>query len=115
MPLRFYMDHHIPRAITFGLPRCGVDVLTTQEDDAERLADPELLDRATQLGRVLFTFDDDLLAEASRRQQINEHFSGLVYAHFQEISIGKIIHDLEIVAKAGQKEDLENFVLYLPL
>ncbi|MFQ5751891.1 MAG: DUF5615 family PIN-like protein [bacterium] len=70
MPLRFYLDHHIPRAITFGLRRCGVDVLTTQEDGAERLTDPELLDRTTQLGRVLFTFDDDLLTEASHRQQI---------------------------------------------
>ena len=29
-----------------------------------------LLDRATDLGRVVFTFDDDLLVEAPRRQNL---------------------------------------------
>ncbi len=29
--IRFYMDQHVPRAVTLGLRRRGVDVLTTQE------------------------------------------------------------------------------------
>ena len=41
-----------------------VDVLTAQADDAEQLEDRELLDRATALGRSLFTQDEDLLALA---------------------------------------------------
>ncbi len=32
-----------------------MDVLTAHEDQASELPDPELLDRATALGRVLFT------------------------------------------------------------
>jgi len=69
MAIGLYMDQHVPRSIAIGLRMRGVDVLTTQEDGTERLADSDLLDRATELGPVLFTFDDDLLAEASHRQK----------------------------------------------
>lgn len=67
MALQLYMDHHVPRAITVGLRQRGVDVLTAFEDGAHELLDPDLLDRAGALGRVLFIRDDDLLAEATRR------------------------------------------------
>ena len=55
------MDHHIHAAITEGLRQRGVDVLTAHEDGAAQLDDEELLARATQLGRVLFSQDEDLL------------------------------------------------------
>ena len=55
MAVRLYMDQHVPRAITIGLRLRGADVLTAHEDGASRLADIELLTRATSLGRVLFT------------------------------------------------------------
>ena len=72
------MDAHIPRAITLGLRMRTVDVLTAQEDGAGTLPDPALLERATQLGRVLFTFDDDLLLEAVKRQAETKPFSGVI-------------------------------------
>jgi hypothetical protein len=53
------MDVHVPAAITSGLRRRGIDVLTSQEDGSERLPDDRLLERSTQLGRVLFSQDDD--------------------------------------------------------
>ena len=74
MALTFYMDHHVPRAITVGLRLRGIDVLTAYEDDRSELDDPQLLDRATELKRVLFTQDDDLLAEAARRQKADTFF-----------------------------------------
>lgn len=61
------MDVHVPRAITEGLRLRGIDVLTAQQDGATRLSDPELLDRATALGRILSTQDGDLLQETNRR------------------------------------------------
>ena len=72
MSVRLYMDVHVRRAVTAGLRLRGVDVLTAQEDGNRELLDPELLDRATELGRVLFTQDDDLLREAKRRQQTGD-------------------------------------------
>ena len=49
------MDVHVPAGIVRALRRRGVDVLTAQEDGAARLSDPALLDRATVLGRMVFT------------------------------------------------------------
>jgi hypothetical protein len=64
-----------------GLQLRGVDVLTAHEDGTSELPDPELLDRATELERVLFTQDDDLLTEVTRRQRQGQTFSGVIYAH----------------------------------
>lgn len=115
MPLTLYMDQHVARAITAGLRTRRVDVLTAQEDGTSRLRDPALLDRATALGRVLFSRDDDLLVEATRRQQAGVAFAGVVYAHALQVSIGACIHDLEIIARAGEPDDMRNQVVYLPL
>jgi predicted nuclease of predicted toxin-antitoxin system len=59
------MDVHVPAAITDGLRLRGVDVLTAQEDGTGEFFDSDLLDRATALGRVLFTQDKGLLREAA--------------------------------------------------
>jgi len=115
MAIALYMDQHVPRAITVGLRLRGVDVLTAYEDDASELDDPELLDRAGELEHVLFTQDDDLLAEATRRQREGISFRGVVHAHQLRVSIGACIRDLEIIAKAGEPEDMHNGVQFLPL
>lgn len=109
------MDVHVPSAITRRLLLRGVDVLTAQIDGTTRLEDPDLLDRATELGRVLFSQDEDLLAEATRRQRAGESFAGVIYAHQLGITIGKAIHDLELLAQCGEAEDFANRVEYLPL
>jgi hypothetical protein len=87
------MDVHVPRAITHGLRLRGVDVLTSQEDGTRERSDPELLDRATALYRLLFTRDEDLLREASQRQERGETFAGVVYAHQLRVSIGQCVQE----------------------
>ena len=114
MTIAFYMDHHVPRAITAGLLRRGVDVLTAYQDGASEIEDSKLLDRAGELGRVLFTRDDDLLAEANRRQQEGVPFQGVIYAHQLRVSIGACVRDLELIAEAGEPGDLANNVIFLP-
>ena len=109
------MDVHVPAAVTRGLLLRGVDALTAQMDGATRLSDPKLLDRATELGRVLYSQDDDLLAEANKRQREGEPFGGVIYAHQLSITIGQAIQDLEILAHAAHPKDLQNRVEYLPL
>ncbi|MEA3415852.1 MAG: DUF5615 family PIN-like protein [Thermodesulfobacteriota bacterium] len=82
--LALNMDHHVPRAITEGLRLRGIDVITAYEDSAGDMDDSALLDRATELGRVLFTQDDDLLAEATKRQKEGVTFGGVIYSHKRE-------------------------------
>jgi predicted nuclease of predicted toxin-antitoxin system len=109
------MDVHVKRAITTGLRQRSIDVLTAQEDERSRASDEQLLDRAAELGRVLFTQDDDFLAEAKRRQSEGTPFDGVVYAHQLAITIGECIRDLELISHAVQPPELKNQVLYLPL
>lgn len=109
------MDEHVPRAITGGLRLRGVDVLTVQEDGRRGSPDPEILDRATELGRPLFSQDDDLLVEAHRRQAQGVPFAGVIYAHQLHITIGDCIRDLELIARAAEPSDLEGRVEFLPL
>lgn len=115
MSVTLLMDVHVHRAITTALRLRGADVLTAQEDGSDELEDPDLLDRATQLGRVLFTQDADLLREATRRQRSGAEFAGVVYAHQLGVSIGQCVSDLELIALAGEQEEFVNFVQYLPL
>ena len=113
--ITFFMDHNVPRSITVGLRLRGVDVITAYEDGADDMDDSALLDRATELGRVLFTHDDDLLAEATKRQQEEVPFSGVIYVHQMGKTIGACISNLELISKAGEPEDLLNRVQFLPL
>ncbi len=115
MALAFYMDHHVPKAITNGLRLRGIDVLTAYEDSTHEYEDDDLLDRATELKRVLFSQDDDLLAEAAKRIDNNIPFFGVIYAHQLRVSIGVCVNDLEILARAGEAEDIIGRVQFLPL
>jgi hypothetical protein len=60
------MDVYVRRAVTAALRLRSIDVLTAQEDGSVELANDLLLKRATELGRVLVSQDEDLLREGSR-------------------------------------------------
>jgi len=115
MALKQYMDHHVPRAITIGLRMRNIDVITAHEDAASSLSDSALLDRAGELGRVLFTQDDDLVVEAVRRQRDALPFSGVIFVHQLRTSIGRCIQDLELITRAGEAKDMANRIEFLPL
>ena len=115
MGVALYTDVHVPRPITRGLRRRGVDVLTAQEDGTAGWEDPQLLDRSGELGRVLFSQDEDLLIESARRQREGIQFAGVIYAPQLELSIGQFIEEPEILAKAGLPGDFVNRGQYLPM
>lgn len=115
MSIQLYMDEHVPSAITAGLRRRGVDVLTAQEDGMEGTDDPDLLDRALRLGRVVFSRDDDFLREAARRQSLGQAFAGVIYAHQLRVSVSQCITDLELIALAAEPGEFVNRVQFLPL
>lgn len=115
MSIPLYMDEHIPKAITIALRSRGLDILTVQEDNMTAKSDPELLDRAYKLRRVLFTFDDDLLSEAAKRQRESKPFCGVIYGHPLRVSIGMCVRDLQTICNHGEIEEMENRVEFLPL
>ena len=115
MSLGLYVDEHVRKAVRDGLRAREVDVLTVQEDGREGTADAEVLDRAAELGRVVFTQDADFLREAVGRQRRGEFFAGVIYAHQQRVSTGQCVKDLELIAMATDADEYANRVEYLPL
>jgi Domain of unknown function (DUF5615) len=109
------MDVHIPAAVTSGLRRRGIDVLTCQEDGQDTAGDEELLQRATDRDRVFVTQDDDFLAIAAEWQQAGRDFTGIAYAHQLSPGIGELIDDLELLSLAAEPDEINNRVTYPPL
>ena len=70
MTIALYMDVHVHRAITTGLRLRNVDVLTAQEDGHRTAGDERLLERATEIQRVLFSQDLELIAKASQPEEL---------------------------------------------
>ena len=115
MSLELYADVHVRRAVVVALRVRGVDMLTAQTDGAAELEDSELLDRASSLGRVLFTQDEDFLREAIRRQRTGQAFAGVIYAHQLRVNVGQCIQDLELLAKIYDPADMANRIEHLPV
>ncbi len=115
MPVAFYMDVHVPGAITAQLRRRGVEVLTATEEGANRLADERLLALATRLGRVLVTQDVRFRVMAEDWQRQKRPFAGLIFARQRRNQVGLYVTDLELVAKASDAAEWENVVARLPL
>lgn len=115
MTVRLYMDVHVPPAITEGLRRHGMDILTAQQDGADRRADDLLLQRASTLDRALFGQDEDLVVIAAPCQAENVDFSGLIYAHQLGPGIGEIVEDLELLCTCTEAQEIRNQIIFLPL
>lgn len=115
MALSLYMDVHIPMAITTGLRARGVDVLTSQEDGTRRIADDKLMDRSTSCRHLLFSQDKDCLRIAAEWQQKGKEFLGVAYSPQEDVSIGRLIDDLHLIAECYLPEEVLNRVIHLPL
>lgn len=63
----------------------------------------------------LFTQDDGLLMEATRRQRSGQPFAGVIYAHQRNITVRQCLDDLELLVKVSEPEELANRVVFLPL
>ena len=115
MSIALYFDHNARAAVASGLQLRGVNVLTVYEDGYVKVDDPDVLQRATDLGRVSFTHDDDFLAVGNEWQRHGRKFAGIIYVHQLRLTVGETIAELEIIAKAADSEDFTNQVTYLPL
>jgi len=112
--IALYMDVHVPQAIANQLRRRGVDVLTAFDDETQELSDEQLLVRATQLNRVLFTQDIRFRILAETWQAEGKQFSGLIFGHQLGGTIGQFVRDLELIAEASEPDEWLNTVEYIP-
>jgi hypothetical protein len=90
-------------------------VLTAAQDLADQWDDEPLLERATDLGRIVFTQDDDFLAIGHQWQISGRTFAGIVYAHQLRITVGHAVRDLELIAQLMTPDEMKNRIEFLPL
>jgi hypothetical protein len=113
--LAFYVDHHVPAAIAAGLRQLQIDVLTVAEDGKAEWDDDQLLERALELGRIVFTQDRDFLVLAARWQQGRREFAGMVYGHQLRVTVGGAVRDIALIASVMTGAEMRNRVEFLPL
>ncbi len=113
--IRLYADENVERQIVRGLRSLDVDNLIAEEVGFGRTEDSAILDRAGEVGRIVFSRDQDFLREAAIRQSADKQFVGVIYAHKRDVSIGQCVQDLDLLAIAGTPDDFESRVYFLPL
>jgi hypothetical protein len=102
------MDEHVPRAVTDGLRRRGVDVLTARVAGMVEAEDERHLAFALHEGRVIVTQDADFL----RLHAAGHPHGGIVYAP-QQTPIGTIVRGLMLIHDVLAPEDMASHVEFL--
>jgi uncharacterized protein DUF5615 len=112
----FYMDVHVPRAITRALRLRGVQVFTAQDEGTDEAPDEQLLEAATSLHCAVVTSDIGFRVMAEEWQRTGRYFAGLfITRQLLEDDYGWCIADLELIAKASTPNEWDNRIEYLPL
>ena len=106
--ITFYMDEHVPSALTDGLRQRGVNVLTAQDVGMVQTDDERHLEYARQEGRVLFTQDRDFL----RLHRAGRQHAGVVYAR-QPTAIGTMLLGLMLIHNVLTPEDMSGRVEFV--
>ena len=106
--IRFYMDEHVPAAVTQGLRRRGVEALTVQEAGLRSATDEEQLAFALAQRRVVFTQDADF----PRLHAAGVHHAGIVYAP-QQTPVGAMIRGLMLIVEVLEGDDMMGHLEYL--
>jgi Domain of unknown function (DUF5615) len=103
----------ILRALKRQIP--DLDVVRAQDTRLSGAEDPALLQFAADEKRVLLTHDQEtLVGYAWQRVRSGTTMPGVIVAPTDH-PIGQVIADLELLLLAGQPEDVEQQILFLPL
>ncbi len=102
------MDEHVPKVVTEGLQRRGVDVVTIQELGLQAANDKQHPEQAAREGRVVFTQDADFL----RLHAAGVSHRGIVYAP-QHTPIPHIVRSLMPIHDVLTPDDLVRHIEFL--
>ena len=107
--LRFYLDENIPTEIARQLRRSGIDAVSALDEGQLGASDPSQLRRATAIGCVLCTHDQDFLRLAAEGA---EH-AGIVFAQQATSSIGGWVRALRSLHTRMKADQARNRVFFL--
>jgi hypothetical protein len=115
--LRLLIDEDVHGDIVEGLHRRQptLDLVRVWDVGLRHTPDPVILDWAAQQGRVVISVDKKTLAvDAWNRVARGLPMSGVAILRLI-LSMGQAINELELIAMAGNADNLRDQVIYLPL
>ena len=101
----FYLDESLSPKILKQLSARGIDIIRGQL----KMDDSVHLERATEMGRVVCTVDDDFIKLAA---QGKEH-AGIIWCEADKHSIGDWIRFLRFVHALSDADELRNAVIHV--
>jgi hypothetical protein len=107
--IRFYLDENVPTEVTRQLTFSGVDAVSVRDLGLLGSADLDHLRRATELGRVLCTHDQDFLRLAAEGI---EH-AGIAFSPQDRASIGSWVRALRALHARLEAGQANNQVFFL--
>jgi predicted nuclease of predicted toxin-antitoxin system len=115
--LRLLIDEDVHGDIVDGLRRRqpDLDLVRVQDVGLRHSPDPDILEWAARQGRVVVSVDKKTLAvDAWDRVAHGLPMPGVAILRTL-LTIGQAIHELELIALAGEPDDVRDQVIYLPL
>jgi predicted nuclease of predicted toxin-antitoxin system len=109
--LRFYFDESVELAVSVQLAAGGLDVVSAYSIGKLGDADPTHLERATALGRVLCTYDNDFL----RLARAGAQHAGIIFAQQEKASIGGWVRELHALHARLSAEDAAGQIIFLSM
>jgi hypothetical protein len=122
MPIRFYTDSHIAKAVAEQLRQKGVDIVRCEEVSMAEAKDYEHLAYATREKRVMITADQDFLRLHKQWQEEKKTHAGIMFClpHLQGLqNVGPIIkmcldyHELIAEGAGTIEDDIANQVIFV--
>ena len=107
--IRFHLDENCSQAIAAGLRRRRIDVTTTPEMGLLGAIDEDQLAFCIAQGRVIFSYDNDLLRLAATGV---EH-AGITYCQQRRRSIGDIVRGLVLIWERLEPQEMAGQIKYL--
>ena len=107
--LRFYLDENVPIEVARQLQAREIDVVTVRDLGLLGDEDVQHLQRASEMGRVLCTYDTDYVLLAAEGQA----HSGIVLGQPELHCIGAWVKWLALMHAVYEPEDMQNRVEYL--
>jgi hypothetical protein len=107
--IRLYLDENVEIEIALQLKQRGIEVVSVRELDMLGDSDENHLARATRMGYVLCTYDQDYL----RLNAQGIAHAGIVFAHRSRTNIGVWVRGLVLLCEIYASQDMQNHVEYL--
>lgn len=109
--LRFYLDENVSTEVARQLALSGIDAVSARSLDRLGDDDRSHLQRATQLGRVLCTHDQDFLRLAAE----GTTHTGIAFAPQFQASIGGWVRALRTLHARRDADEVRGQVVFLTL